>query len=69
LDAELVAKGLLTRTELVMLLRWDNSRRDRFPLSLLWAIKSMEYQGIHFNAGDILPSFVFVALLNPLVKK
>jgi hypothetical protein len=68
LDAELVA-GLLTRTELMMLLRWGNSRQDPFSPRHFWAIKSMEYQGIHFNAGDILPSFVFVALLNPMVKK
>jgi hypothetical protein len=28
----------------------------------------MEYQGIHFTLAIFLPSFVFVALLNPMVK-
>jgi hypothetical protein len=39
----------------MMLLRWGNSRAPFSPLSLLWAIKSMESQGIHFYAGDSYP--------------
>jgi chromate transporter len=67
--AELVAKGLLTRTELIDAIAVGHSRQGPFsPLSLLWAIKSMESQGIHFYAGDILPHLC-LSLLNPMVKK
>jgi chromate transport protein ChrA len=52
-DAELVA-SLLTRTELI-----DAIVVGQFTpgpsVTSLWAIKSMESQGIHFYAGDIPP--------------
>jgi chromate transporter len=68
LDAELVAKGLLTRTELIDAIAVGQFTpgpvfSSLFGLSNQWNIRAF------FYAGDILPSFVFVALLNPMVKK
>jgi hypothetical protein len=67
LDAELVAKGLLTRTELMMLLRWGNSRRAVF----LCHFVGYQINGIsgHSFLRWRIPPFVFVVLLNPMVKK
>jgi chromate transporter len=61
---ELVAKGLLTRTELIDAI--GGKTPSVSPLSLLGL--SME-SGHSFLLAIFLPSFVFVALLNPMVKK
>lgn len=71
LDAELVAKGLLTRTELI-----DAIAVGQFtPGPVFSSVTFVGYQ-INGISGALvstlaifLPSFVFVALLNPLVKK
>ncbi|MFA9189422.1 chromate efflux transporter [Flavobacterium sp. FBOR7N2.3] len=71
LDAELVAKGLLTRTELI-----DAIAVGQFtPGPVFSSVTFVGYQ-INGLSGALvstiaifLPSFVFVALLNPLVKK
>jgi chromate transporter len=68
LDAELVAKGLLTRTELIDAIAVGQFRAV-FSSVTLWAIKSMESQGIHFYAGDIPTLICVCCLLNPMVKK
>ncbi|HTG64741.1 MAG TPA: chromate efflux transporter [Flavobacterium sp.] len=71
LDAELVAKGLLTRTELI-----DAIAVGQFtPGPVFSAVTFVGYQINGVSGAMIstlaifLPSFVFVALLNPLVKK
>jgi hypothetical protein len=43
-DAELVAKGLHTNRTIDAIAVGHIHAGARFPLSLLWAIKSMEYQ-------------------------
>jgi len=71
LDAELVTKGLLTRTELI-----DAIAVGQFtPGPVFSSVTFVGYQ-INGVSGALvstlaifLPSFVFVALLNPLVKK
>jgi chromate transporter len=71
LDAELVAKGLLTRTQLI-----DAIAVGQFtPGPVFSSVTFVGYQ-INGISGALiatlaifLPSFVFVALLNPLVKK
>ncbi|PKH68348.1 chromate transporter [Flavobacterium sp. ALD4] len=71
LDAELVAKGLLTRTELI-----DAIAVGQFtPGPVFSSVTFVGYQ-INGISGALIstlaifvPSFVFVALLNPLVKK
>lgn len=71
LDAELVAKGLLTRTELI-----DAIAVGQFtPGPVFSSVTFIGYQ-INGISGAListlaifLPSFVFVALLNPLVKR
>jgi chromate transporter len=71
LDAELVAKGLLSRTELI-----DAIAVGQFtPGPVFSSVTFVGYQinGIQgalvSTVAIFLPSFVFVALLNPLVKK
>lgn len=71
LDAELVAKGLLTRTQLI-----DAIAVGQFtPGPVFSSVTFVGYQ-INGMSGAIvstiaifLPSFIFVAVLNPLVKK
>lgn len=71
LDAELVTKGLLTRTELI-----DAIAVGQFtPGPVFSSVTFVGYQ-INGISGAListlaifLPSFAFVALLNPLVKK
>ena len=71
LDAELVAKGLLTRTQLI-----DAIAVGQFtPGPVFSSVTFVGYQ-INGISGALiatlaifLPSFVFVALLNPLVKR
>lgn len=71
LDAELVSKGLLSRTELI-----DAIAVGQFtPGPVFSSVTFIGYQ-INGISGALvstfaifLPSFVFVALLNPLVKK
>jgi chromate transporter len=71
LDAELVVKGLLTRSQLI-----DAIAVGQFtPGPVFSAVTFVGYQ-INGISGAListlaifLPSFVFVALLNPLVKK
>lgn len=71
LDAELVSKGLLTRTQLI-----DAIAVGQFtPGPVFSAVTFVGYQ-INGISGAVistiaifLPSFVFVAVLNPLVKK
>lgn len=71
LDAELVAKGLLTRTQLI-----DAIAVGQFtPGPVFSSVTFIGYQ-INGISGAListlaifLPSFLFVALLNPLVKK
>lgn len=70
-DAELVSKGLLTRTQLI-----DAIAVGQFtPGPVFSAVTFVGYQ-INGISGAVistiaifLPSFVFVAILNPLVKK
>lgn len=71
LDAELVAKGLLSRTELI-----DAIAVGQFTPGPVFS--SVTFVGYQINGisgamvatvAVFLPSFVFVALLNPLVKK
>jgi chromate transporter len=71
LDAELVAKGFLTRTELM-----DAIAVGQFtPGPVFSAVTFIRYQINDFSGAFVstiavfLPSFIFVALLNPLVKK
>jgi chromate transporter len=71
LDAELVSKDLLTRHELI-----DAIAVGQFtPGPVFSSVTFIGYQinGFHgaivSTIGIFLPSFVFVALLNPLVKK
>ncbi|UFH34805.1 chromate efflux transporter [Flavobacterium acetivorans] len=71
LDAELVAKGLLSRTALI-----DAIAVGQFtPGPVFSSVTFIGYQinglsGAFFSTLAIfLPSFLFVALLNPLVKK
>jgi chromate transporter len=71
LDAELVAKGLLTRTELI-----DAIAVGQFtPGPVFSSVTFVGYQINGISGAFIstlaifLPSFAFVALLNPLVKK
>lgn len=71
LDAELVAKGLLSRTELI-----DAIAVGQFtPGPVFSSVTFVGYQMNGFSGAAVstlaifLPSFVFVALLNPLVKK
>jgi chromate transporter len=71
LDAELVSKGLLTRTQLI-----DAIAVGQFtPGPVFSAVTFVGYQ-INGISGAVistiaifLPSFIFVAVLNPLVKK
>jgi chromate transporter len=71
LDAELVSKGLLTRTQLI-----DAIAVGQFtPGPVFSAVTFVGYQ-INGISGAVistiaifLPSFIFVAILNPLVKK
>lgn len=71
LDAELVSKGLLTRTQLI-----DAIAVGQFtPGPVFSAVTFVGYQ-INGRSGAVistiaifLPSFIFVAILNPLVKK
>jgi chromate transporter len=71
LDAELVAKGLLSRPQLI-----DAIAVGQFTPGPLFS--SVTFIGYQLNGltgaavatiGIFLPSFIFVALLNPLVKK
>lgn len=71
LDAELVSKGLLTRTQLI-----DAIAVGQFtPGPVFSAVTFVGYQINGISGAAIstiaifLPSFVFVAVLNPLVKK
>lgn len=71
LDAELVSKGLLTRTQLI-----DAIAVGQFtPGPVFSSVTFVGYQingisgAIVATVGIFLPSFLFVALLNPLVKK
>lgn len=71
LDAELVATGLLSRTELI-----DAIAVGQFtPGPVFSSVTFIGYQINGFTGALIstiaifLPSFIFVALLNPLVKK
>lgn len=71
LDAELVAKGLLSRNQLI-----DAIAVGQFtPGPVFSSVTFIGYQingftgAIVSTIGIFLPSFVFVALLNPLVKK
>ncbi|MGE5448539.1 MAG: chromate efflux transporter [Bacteroidales bacterium] len=71
LDAELVAKGLLTRTQLI-----DAIAVGQFtPGPVFSSVTFIGYQINGWTGAMIstiaifLPSFVFVALLNPMVKK
>jgi chromate transporter len=71
LDAELVATGLLSRTQLI-----DAIAVGQFtPGPVFSAVTFIGYQINGFSGALIstiaifLPSFIFVALLNPLVKK
>lgn len=71
LDAELVAKGLLTRTELI-----DAIAVGQFtPGPVFSSVTFIGYQisgwtgALVSTIGIFLPSFVFVALLNPMVRK
>ena len=71
LDAELVATGLLSRTELI-----DAIAVGQFtPGPVFSSVTFIGYQINGFSGALIstiaifLPSFIFVALLNPLVKK
>jgi len=71
LDAELVATGLLSRQQLI-----DAIAVGQFtPGPLFSAVTFIGYQisglkgALVSTIGIFLPSFLFVALLNPLVKK
>ncbi|WP_281638140.1 chromate efflux transporter [Flavobacterium marginilacus] len=71
LDAELVATGLLSRTQLI-----DAIAVGQFtPGPVFSSVTFIGYQINGFSGSIIstiaifLPSFIFVALLNPLVKK
>ncbi|MGM8362647.1 chromate efflux transporter [Flavobacterium sp. ARAG 55.4] len=71
LDAELVSEGLLTRTQLI-----DAIAVGQFtPGPVFSSVTFVGYQINGFSGALVstlaifLPSFVFVALLNPLVKK
>ncbi|BDU26316.1 chromate transporter [Flavobacterium sp. GSB-24] len=71
LDAELVATGLLSRTQLI-----DAIAVGQFtPGPVFSSVTFIGYQISGFSGALIstiaifLPSFIFVALLNPLVKK
>lgn len=71
LDAELVSKGLLTRTQLI-----DAIAVGQFtPGPVFSSVTFVGYQingisgAIVATVGIFLPSFLFVALLNPLLKK
>src|SRR5690606_24795993 len=71
LDAELVAKGLLTRQELI-----DAVAVGQFtPGPVLSTATFIGWQLNGFwgamtaTVGIFLPSFIFVALLNPLIPK
>lgn len=71
LDAELVATGLLSRSELI-----DAIAVGQFtPGPVFSAVTFIGYQINGFSGALVstiaifLPSFIFVALLNPLVKK
>lgn len=71
LDAELVAKGLLSRSQLI-----DAIAVGQFtPGPVFSSVTFVGYQMNGFSGALVatlaifLPSFVFVALLNPLVKK
>ncbi len=71
LDAELVAKGLLSRQQLI-----DAIAVGQFtPGPVFSSVTFVGYQmngltgAIVATVGIFLPSFLFVALLNPLVKK
>lgn len=71
LDAELVSKGLLSRTTLI-----DAIAVGQFtPGPIFSSVTFIGYQinglsgAIVATIGIFLPSFLFVALLNPLVKK
>jgi chromate transporter len=71
LDAELVAKGLLSRTQLI-----DAIAVGQFtPGPVFSAVTFIGYQMNGWSGaamatlGVFLPSFVFVALLNPLVRR
>ncbi len=71
LDAELVAKGLLSRNQLI-----DAIAVGQFtPGPVFSSVTFIGYQingftgAIVSTIGIFLPSFVFVALLNPIVKK
>ena len=71
LDAELVARGLLSRQQLI-----DAIAVGQFtPGPVFSSVTFIGYQingltgATIFTIGIFLPSFVFVALLNPLVKR
>lgn len=71
LDAELVSKGLLSRTTLI-----DAIAVGQFtPGPIFSSVTFIGYQinglsgAIVATIGIFLPSFLFIALLNPLVKK
>jgi hypothetical protein len=66
-DAELVAKGLLTRTELIDAIGGAIHAGPVF-LVTFWAIKSMESQGIHFYAL-FLPSICVCCPIESYGKK
>jgi chromate transporter len=68
-DAELVAKGLLTRTELIDAIV-GIQRQPVFSLCHFVGYQINGISGAFISTLAIfLPSFVFVALLNPMVKK
>ena len=71
LDAELVSKGLLSRTELI-----DAIAVGQFtPGPIFSSVTFVGYQingisgALISSLAVFLPSFIFVALLNPLIKK
>jgi chromate transporter len=69
-DAELVAKGLLTRTELIDAIAVGQFTPGPFsPLSLCGLSNQWNLRAFISTLAIFLPSFVFVALLNPMVKK
>ncbi len=71
LDSELVAKGMLTRTQLVDAIAVGQFTPGPVFSSVTfigWQMNGMQ-GAILATIGVFLPSFVFVALLNPLVPK